>query len=293
MCFTILNLGVGFLLFFGDAGVFIGEGAIFLSINITGKNLITFLLSVALCSTYSIASTIVPYICIFGILFISMVRYGVVKNIRSYEMIPIAIVFCWVYGLIIGLLNNPIDGVIANFAGMSCYLVFYALKSARIEEFKILEIIKFSAIVNIIYAFVSIGDSLLLGNFITNGVVDASDLNATIGQFRLYWSVGIILAVGYFGLFFSRYIAKSPLSIFDYFWALMAIGSIFSTFSKGFILQLFFTIFFIALGVGFRGGERHDKSLFYFFRDVFYCFNILVRLKLRCCIWKHIGVGIG
>jgi hypothetical protein len=189
-----------------------------------------------------------------------MARHGVVRNIRSYEIIPIAIVFCWVYGLIIGLFNNPINGVVANFAGMSCYLVFYALKSSKIEASKVLDIIKFSAIVNIIYAFISIADSLLLGNFITNGIVDAGDLNATIGQFRLYWSIGIILVVGYFGLFFAKYLTKSPLFFSDFFWALMALASIFSTFSKGFIIQLFFTVFFISLGIGLRGLKKSMVS---------------------------------
>jgi hypothetical protein len=244
----------------GDVDVFVSKKNKFLNINIKTRNIIGFLLAIALCSTYSIAGTLVPYICIFAAVFISVVRHGIPGNIRSYEIIPIAIVFCWMYGLIVGLAKNPINGVIANFAGMSCYLVFYALKSSKIEKFEILRVIKFSAIINIIYAFVSIVDSLLLGNFITNGVIDAGNLNVTIGQFRLYWSLGVILIIGYFGSFFAKFITKSQLFASDFFGASLAVASILSTFSKGFILQLFFTMFFIAFGIGLKGIKKSMVS---------------------------------
>lgn len=216
---------------------------------ITYSGIINILLTIALCSTYSLSGTMVPYICVIFIFLISFFWRGIPKVYNLYEAMPAVIVFSWVYGVFIGLANNPIFVVFSNFAGMSVYLIFYSIKISKINNTALLKILEFSAKINIIYAIISISDSFFLGNSINNSIVDYSDVNATIGQFRLYWSVGIVLVIGYFTSVFAKYLTRHTLSKTEILWAMLALVAIFSTFSKGFIAQLIFSIFFIAFGV--------------------------------------------
>jgi len=118
------------------------------------------------------------------LLFIILLLVGFVHIIKKMKLtktnvdfIPILFIFIWLYGFLLGILNNNnINYVIANYFGMVVYIVYFIIISFNIKKDTIVKILIFSSIINItgsiffsIYQFLNIEN--LLNSIMTTGQV--------------------------------------------------------------------------------------------------------------------------
>ena len=186
----------------------------------------------------------------YGIFILSIILFLLRYGIRPFfvsqykeDFIAKSFFIVWLYGFILGLLvGNKTEYVIANFAGMTCYLLYFVFARLRIDIDKAIKISFVSGLVLSIYANISML-SFLLG-YNVPFLVSNLDLAST-GQLRIYFSnLSVIypLFASSFGyLFFNR--NELPKLPFPKFLFLLSFITLFLvSASKGFILGALYVI---------------------------------------------------
>jgi hypothetical protein len=116
------------------------------------NRLVLWLLLLVLAGTIGASSLTVPYTKISYLAFLllcavfvaGLVARGTVVTLKSvtwrpYDLVPLALLGVWAYGFILGLArHNRVENVIANFAGMTMYSVYYVLLFRRVNPFDLL-----------------------------------------------------------------------------------------------------------------------------------------------------------
>lgn len=169
-----------------------------------------------------------------------LLKYGLRPFfVASYKEDFIARTFflVWLYGFLLGFIfGNKTEYIIANFAGMICYLVYFIFVRLKIDIDKAIKITYVSGFILSIYAIISIL-SFLFG-FGIPFLESNLDLAST-GQFRIFFSnLGVVYplfatSLGYF--LFNR--ANLPQLVFPKFLFLLTFIVLFLvSASKGYVL---------------------------------------------------------
>jgi hypothetical protein len=74
--------------------------------------------------------------------------------LQAYDVVPLALLGVWLYGVLLGFSRgNSARNVIANFAGMTIYAIYYFFLFCRIRKFDLLRCVVAAAAVNVGYMF--------------------------------------------------------------------------------------------------------------------------------------------
>jgi len=172
------------------------------------------------------------------------------------DLIPLSFIIIWIYGLILGFYNgNKPSYIIANFAGMSCYFIYYLLTINKVPKNRLIKILIIAscstcAIVLIYFVFEIIGvDS----SFLTPFLGEVSRGSST-GQARIYVT-GLTVAYTIFVISLSYFLFSKSERFYitdymnlskKYYWIFLFVtifALFFVTASKGFLLGgIFFII---------------------------------------------------
>ena len=239
-------------------------------------------------------STAVCYI-LLAIAFVgSLIYLFCTKSKISYrkeiDFIPFSFFLIWIYGIVIGFFNgNKSEYIIANFAGMFCYILYYFLVLFKVSVSSLVKIllvatISTSTIASVYYIFDIIGiDSSFLNNFL--GEINQG---SSTGQLRAYFT-GLTVGFTIWVLsFMYLLIGKSEKNLFlfegiksrNYIWLFLLTTFIlyFATASKGFMLSGVF--YFLVLPVLLYGKKmvsgKMSPSFFLFIVFILLVIGVLV-----------------
>jgi len=227
------------------------------------KSFALYSLILGMCWNYSISDRVVLYISLLMLISLGLAtnRYYLFKSKIDY--VPLLFSLCWLYGVLLGFLRgNNSESIIANFFGMSLYIIYYSFCSLKFNIENILSLIKISSIVNCIFFYISV--FLYLSDGRIYGVTTGEDLDGQMAGFRLYWSMGMLIVVGQMCLIFAKYVAGLKIKISEYILFLLMLVSVLGTFSKGFILQFIascIVILFFSSGIDQLDGKIKFKRL--------------------------------
>ena len=71
------------------------------------------------------------------------------------EWIPVGLFLVWLYGFLLGVFQgNPTEAVFRNFAGMSCYPIYYVFRQLRFTAMDLVKLLLMAGGLNILVAFV-------------------------------------------------------------------------------------------------------------------------------------------
>ncbi|RHL08517.1 MULTISPECIES: hypothetical protein [Bacteroides] len=137
-------------------------------------------------------------------LFYLLATHIKIKYKRGIDFIPMSFFLIWVYGLFMGYYNgNKVSYIVANFAGMFCYLLYYVLIILDVSVAKLVNVLKITTISTSIIAIIY----YTLGLFDINAAFLYSFLGginqgSSTGQLRVYFTD---LSVG-FSLWFISFV---------------------------------------------------------------------------------------
>ena len=103
----------------------------------------------------------VLYITFFVIAALAVVMVIVNKSIlipknNTIDFIILSLLFVWLYGVIVGLLNgNDIVNIVSNFAGLLLYSLYYAFHVLRIDHIRIVKAILLASLISLFFGFVT------------------------------------------------------------------------------------------------------------------------------------------
>ena len=219
-------------------------------LTVPRKNLFLLLSFLLLISSYSINTTVYSYlifVLMIPLLFRSLLQRK--QQILAYDIIPLAFLFSWLYGVSNGIYNEVnLINVFSNFAGITLFSLYYAFCIFNIKKESIVKIILYAGFVNCIYAISNI-------YFIIDMNFDGFEINS----FRMYYSNGMLVVLPFLSLilyrlsfnkkadnsFLSGTISLSILSLTGIFSLLIMV-------SKGFALALAFLLCAFTLVILYR-----------------------------------------
>ena len=71
-----------------------------------------------------------------------------------FDVVPAIFIATWIYGIFLGFfMNNNATFVVANFAGMSLYVIYFIMVFAAVDTQKLVDNTFFAAVVNALYAY--------------------------------------------------------------------------------------------------------------------------------------------
>lgn len=134
------------------------------------KDLFLFLILLILIGTIGASSwgspnNLASYAAFFVICLLSI--YRLISRIRTqsndevalqaYDFIPSVFLIIWLYGFILGLVKGEakLSNVVANFAGMVLYVMYYLFIYWRVSKFSLLRIVVLAAAINAFYMYSS------------------------------------------------------------------------------------------------------------------------------------------
>jgi len=180
-------------------------------------------------------------------------RFNKPKIKSIVDLIPLSILFIWLYGVINGILsgNNP-NFIIRNFAGMVMYVLYYIMIWQNISRKKLFMVVLFSGFIYTIIALINMSDYLKIH----------SNIISIYGFNRIYYNVGAIvifplMLVSMGAIFYKKkniFIDYNPSILFKIIlskiiasslFVLTFISSVLLPFSKGNILAFNFFILFL------------------------------------------------
>lgn len=174
---------------------------------------------------------------------------------RGIDFIPMSFFLIWIYGLAIGYYNeNKGSYIVANFAGMFCYLLYYVFVILDISVAKLVNVLKFATISTSIIAIIYYSlDALGVNSAFLNNYLGEVNQGSSTGQLRAYFTgltVGFTL---WFVSFIYLLIGKAEKKIYllqgvrskNYilFFLFTTFILYFVTASKGFMLAGLFYVF--------------------------------------------------
>lgn len=211
--------------------------------------------------------TTVYYVCSFLIIITAVyaaLKYKLkIPYCKTEDYIAFSFVLVWVYGFVNGLLHeNDINYVIANFFGMSCYIMYFVFTTLKVNREKLVKIVFISGICVCLIAFFRI---ICFFCNIQNSVIEALigegvGMSST-GQMRVYFTslatAYPLLGASLFILLY-QYREIKTLKIDTIFYSLiyfMLTVSVlmFVSSSKGFLLGALFVIISIPFFISIKG----------------------------------------
>lgn len=197
-----------------------------------------------------------------------------IKFSRTEDYIASSFIFIWFYGIISGIVQgNNIHYVVANFAGMICYLLYFAFTTLELNKKKITKMVFIAGLSVSLIATVRIMSFLFnINNSIVSSLIGEGVGISSTGQIRVYFttlaSAYSLLGGSLFILLFRRKdikilrIDKIPIALL--YFVLTVSSVMFFASSKGFLLGALFVIlgmpFFFSVKDLLNG--RLNKALF-------------------------------
>lgn len=222
------------------------------------------------------------YYVVFTLVFIlalyQIVKYRKkIKFSKNEDYIAFSFILIWGYGVANGILHgNNINYIVANFAGMICYIMYFIFTTLELDKKKIVKIVFISGLsVSLIVILRIICFFINISNPIVDSIIGEGVGMSSTGQIRVYFttlaSAYPLLGASLFILLYQYReidilrIDKIPLALL-YF--ILTVSSImFFASSKGFLLGALFIIlcipFFISVKSLLIG--RLNKALFILF----------------------------
>jgi len=166
---------------------------------------------------------------------------------NNADFIPFYILLVWIYGIIRGYFNdNKHEYILANFAGMSCYLTYYVFILMNISKEKIRKLLQISAIsASAICCIYFTLDTLGINNDILETILGDVNRGSSTGQSRIYFT-GLTVAYSSWTVLLFRVLStrkersllKGRASIWQQaiLFSFFTFSLFFATASKGFML---------------------------------------------------------
>lgn len=230
---------------------------------------------------YGLATNLINYVLVIGLYFGIFFRILLnpkfsLPKLTSFDLIPLFFLSIWLYGVLVGYFyENPLMGIVRNFAGMTIYLIYYIFIYLKIPQEKLYKVTLYAAVINIVIALIMV---ILYYAGISSGVIDPKVIST--GQKRPYISAGLLVIfpfVSVFGTSFllpkskresffkgSKMMIKNHvfLKLLLFFLAIYCL--IFVSASKGFMLGFLFLVFFIPMAVFLKSILRFRFNLKFF-----------------------------
>lgn len=184
----------------------------------------------------------------------SKIRYK-----KGIDFIPLSFFLIWVYGLLLGYHNgNKGTYIVANFAGMFCYLLYYVFIILDISVAKLIKVLKFATIsASLIASIYYVLDAFGVDGTFLNNILGEVNQGSSTGQLRVYFTdlnVGFTLWVVSFvyllieksgkNIYLLQGISSKSYVLF-FLWTTFILY--FVTASKGFMLAGVFYAFLIPI----------------------------------------------
>ncbi|MPL78173.1 hypothetical protein SDC9_24037 [bioreactor metagenome] len=216
-----------------------------MQLKISFYDILLSLLFLMLITIFTSSYTMHSYIIFLIMLFLGLIKFIKKKLLLKTNMSIIASLFLlvWFYGFLIGVFNNKINYVVANFAGMVLYLLYFVFSSFNVSKKDIIKILILISIINVlgtliywIYQFINLNNIL--------------NYSMSTGQIRLYYFLNMstyyIILIYTFSIMImpNKYNNESYRNIFNIFnqkkysvlFFLLALIAILLSASKGFVL---------------------------------------------------------
>lgn len=223
-------------------------------------------------------------VCLFFCIFIA--RGIKIPFSKREDYIAISFLLVWFYGFTIGFIRgNNLNYVIANFAGMTCYLFYFVLTTLKYNKKLLSKIILLSGLIVSVISIIKLFFYIFGVNIPLISIILGNDVGiSSTGQLRVYFSTLTVayplLGMSIYSVLFSSscrvlYLNKKIIAL------LLLIITIISLFfvasSKGFILGALFIILIIPFVVYIRKLKflKIDISFLFF---IFLCLCIIISL---------------
>lgn len=145
------------------------------------------ILGLNLASSYCYVLLILVLISVTIYIFVS---HSKIRYKKGIDFIPLSFFLIWIYGLLIGYYNgNKGTYIVANFAGMFCYLLYYVFIILDISVIKLVNVLKFATISTSIIAIIYyVSDALGVDIAFLNNILGDVNQGSSTGQLRAYFT---------------------------------------------------------------------------------------------------------
>jgi len=214
------------------------------------------LIFIILLNSYGISSSNLDYLVSGFILFYYILKVNSFdKKLLFIDSVPFIFIFVWLFGFSLGLINGAtLYSAFFNFPGMLLLLLYFPFHYAKIKFYHILKIFSYSTfLINLLVCYTSLSSSFTF---------DVLNLMRS----RQYYSVGLILQVICLSFSFIKKKDSIFLNSGKYFYYFIKANSILSfvvllfSFSKGFWLSAFTSVFFIGSLTFLYNFKKHKIS---------------------------------
>ncbi|MCW1734243.1 hypothetical protein [Anaerorudis cellulosivorans] len=226
------------------------------------------------------------YYIFLGIIIILFFIYTLIihkiQKITTTDLIALSFILIWAYGFILGLIKgNNTSYVISNFAGMTCYFIYFVLVRYKIDTQLLVKIILASGFLLGIFAFAFM-ISIASGNPIP--LVDANISFSSTGQFRIYFPnlaiIYCLFGISFYQILYNKkdfqFMGLDKRIISFIYFMLSLITLFFLCASKGFALGIIYVIGIIVLFSYGSQVKRNKLHLSFFF----FIFLIIILLSV-------------
>lgn len=203
------------------------------------------------------------------------------------DIIPFLFIIVWIYGVVVGFWkNNQINYIVANFAGMFCYSLYYVLILIDLPKRNVVKLLQLASIsTSIICLFYFSCDFIGVDSDIFETVIGGVNRGSSTGQTRIYFT-GLTVAyslwtVSFFYIFLPKrecmlhHIEVSKKFLYSVFFVL-TFALYFATASKGFMLGgicFVFVLLYLLYGNKLRDGK---VSITFFKMLVVLCLLVII-----------------
>ena len=141
------------------------------------------ILGLNLASSYCYVLLILVLISVTIYIFVS---HSKIRYKKGIDFIPLSFFLIWIYGLLIGYYNgNKGTYIVANFAGMFCYLLYYVFIILDISVIKLVNVLKFATISTSIIAIIYyVSDALGVDIAFLNNILGDVNQGSSTGQLK-------------------------------------------------------------------------------------------------------------
>lgn len=240
----------------------VNEIILFFLLIIWGTNLPTFIYYVI-------------FILVFILALYQIVKYRKkIKFSQNEDYIALSFVLIWGYGIINGMLHeNNMNYIVANFAGMICYIMYFIFTTLKLDKNRIIKIVFISGLsVSLIVVLRIVCFFINISNPIVNSIIGEGVGMSSTGQVRVYFttlaSAYPLLGASLFILLYQYrkidILRIDKISLALLYFILTVSSIMFFASSKGFLLGALFIILYLPFFISVKSLliGRLNKALF-------------------------------
>lgn len=240
----------------------VNEIILFFLLIIWGTNLPTFIYYVI-------------FILVFILALYQIVKYRKkIKFSQNEDNIALSFVLIWGYGIINGMLHeNNMNYIVANFAGMICYIMYFIFTTLKLDKNRIIKIVFISGLsVSLIVVLRIVCFFINISNPIVNSIIGEGVGMSSTGQVRVYFttlaSAYPLLGASLFILLYQYrkidILRIDKISLALLYFILTVSSIMFFASSKGFLLGALFIILYLPFFISVKSLliGRLNKALF-------------------------------